>query len=745
LYLEQDSFNGKGVDAVIGAGDNDVSEALAAVFTGVDMLQISYGASASELSHSDIYPDFARVYPADSYQGTSMANIVYDSFGWRRVVVFASADPLGSDTYSEFRSVSGDLGLTILLAAQFAPGLEDFSNFIHQAKVFDPRIFVFFITDPADASNLIVQGYAAGLFHAMTCILASSSLAVPETWALPASMGAMKTMMRGFLAWSPMLSDWKTTTAGATFLRRFRARHDSVKILPDGTKVCFNGTDTDGNFDLYKTVPPEHTNVTICTGLIFKDFLPENTSTYMGFVYDATMAVFHGVHTMLESGQLQYADLSKETKGEAGISGKLLKKTIVHNVSFDGVTGRVAFSKGRVGSKTYGYGDRIKGVGFIANSIEITSDSTGVMRRFGRWTTEEGYTVCDEGTPEYLGGCYTLDYGTPGNVKPSDRRPDEVQQMPVALKGLMIALAVIIFCIASFLMTLVFVIKRKTRLVKASQPLMIAFILVGVYLGAGRIALSAVDATTAKCQADIWFGHMAFTFVFFAMVMKTWRVHMIVNRGALKRVKITTMQIVMMTLASVCVMAFYLVLYSAVGKPTMGYIEVELITGNVLLKPTCQTEIVIFDYAVYVLEGIALAVASYLCYATKDIPDAVNESKYVAMGKSTLHGNVKCHFQWLTILPLIFSLYFRPPSRFHHHLCERCWSSYRYEPSSGSLPEGPCRGFLLFHRACGCEWVLLRPQELSATDRGRSECPVPAGAEEEFQRNVQGANGGSSS
>jgi hypothetical protein len=226
-----------------------------------------------------------------------------------------------------------------------------------------------------------------------------------------------------------------------------------------------------------------------------------------------------------------------------------------------------------------------------------------------------------------------MDYGTPGNVKPPDRRADIVQLMPASLKGLMIALAVLVFLLASFLVIVVFVLKRKTRLVKASQPMMIGFILFGVYLGAARIAMSSVDLTDGVCNVDIWLGHLSFTFVFFAMVWKTWRVHMIVNRGALRRVKISTMKIVSLTLASVAVMLAYLVLYSAAGRPRKVFVDVSLITGNVQHKPICQTTVAVFDYVVYALEGLALLVASYLCYATKDIPDAVNESKFVAMGK----------------------------------------------------------------------------------------------------------------
>ena len=79
---------------------------------------------------------------------------------------------------------------------------------------------------------------------------------------------------------------------------------------------------------------------------------------------------------------------------------------------------------------------------------------------------------------------------------------------------------------------------------------------------------------------------MSFAFIFFAMVLKTWRVHKIIL-GGLKKVKITTFTVCMYNLGCCSVIAGLLVLYSAVGKPHVEYQVVHLITGNNQLKPFC--------------------------------------------------------------------------------------------------------------------------------------------------------------
>ena len=80
---------------------------------------------------------------------------------------------------------------------------------------------------------------------------------------------------------------------------------------------------------------------------------------------------------------------------------------------------------------------------------------------------------------------------------------------------------------------------------------------------------------------------MSFALIFFAMVLKTWRVHKIIL-GGLKKVKITTVTVGLYNLGCCAVVASLLVLYSAVGKPHVEYQVVPLITGNNQHKPYCS-------------------------------------------------------------------------------------------------------------------------------------------------------------
>ena len=309
---------------------------------------------------------------------------------------------------------------------------------------------------------------------------------------------------------------------------------------------------------------------------------------------------------LIKSNQLTLAQLNTENSPVLG--GKSIKSTMVHNVSFIGVTGHISFSKGIAGSKSFGYGDRATGQGFVLYNWQYTNMSIGTFKRIARWTSELGYMDCMHDVfgpiPLWMASCHLpVQYNSPDGISlPADRLVDYVQVVPTALKAFLLAIAAITFVTALFIIAVLYVVKAKTRLVKASQPAMMMYILVGVILSAIRIASAGFDPSDGLCHVDVWSGHLAFAGVFFAMIVKAWRVHKIVL-GGLKRVKITSFQVMCYTAGLIGVIAVILLLYSAIGRPHVAYVTVPLITGNSLQKPYCTTDMPGFDYVLYAVEG----------------------------------------------------------------------------------------------------------------------------------------------
>ena len=164
-----------------------------------------------------------------------------------------------------------------------------------------------------------------------------------------------------------------------------------------------------------------------------------DADTEMGFVYDATMAYFMAVDFMIKNKMVAPPALNS-----THISGRTIKSILAHNISFVGVTGSVDFSAGRIGSKTYGYGDRNAGQGYVIYNFHNNA-TWGAFKRIGRWSAEHQYLNCDAEpnpnggyfvTPNWMGGCY-LPMQTSMNDHVTlikDRADDIIQRMPASLK-----------------------------------------------------------------------------------------------------------------------------------------------------------------------------------------------------------------------------------------------------------------------------------------------------------------------
>jgi hypothetical protein len=76
----------------------------------------------------------------------------------------------------------------------------------------------------------------------------------------------------------------------------------------------------------------------------------------------------------------------------------------------------------------------------------------------------------------------------------------------------------------------------------------------------------------------------------------------------------------------------YLSVYSAIGKPHKSYYIVENGQQNETYYFQCKDEISGFAAAIYITEVIIMISGAYLSHKTRNVPDAVNESKNIGIG-----------------------------------------------------------------------------------------------------------------
>ena len=672
MYINLNSFGGLGVHAYVGNNQSFTTEGADYIFQDTDTGHVGYGANDTALSHNAVYPAFIRVFPSTAYEGHVLADICYSQFGWRRVVVVYSTDSYGVDAYAEFAHYASQADMTILDAkAVTADTAVDFSGWFSTLHHWDPRIFVLLISSTTQARQFMADGYESGILGGKSVVLGMSPLFAWSQFlstSSPVNMTATdKSAQRAltsvtYLGLQVASSDWRATTRGKAWMSRYLSQPDTVVSLGGGKYSCLNTTDDDGSFYLYKSCSKP--TKCVCTGQQFSKYKADGSNVdamyLIPYVYDATFALAYGVlnYSAALSG-------SGPLKVPSRISGRALKTTIVQNVSFDGVTGRVAFSAGRSCMVNFGRGDRSAGIRYALTNLQfstsqwtspsLSSDSGSSsttytvygfsLRRVGTWASEGGYTACeddsllaDSGTTNFTGGCHGPVWyaGVPSvtgvTEAPSDRAPPVVLSMPEGMRGALAALGSLqLLAVTAVSGSLVWY--RKTRLVKASQPALMWLVLLAGVLGAARVLLFQSPVSDGACVAGYWTGHLTFLLGVSALLVKTLRVHLVVNARSMRRVKFTTRKALLLLSAIVLCVSVYMAIANGFSPPRKGAARRVEETGQEVSSYHCRVSIRELDTVLFAFEALLLAVSGKLCYDTKNVPDAVNETTSIVIGK----------------------------------------------------------------------------------------------------------------
>jgi uncharacterized membrane protein YgcG len=113
------------------------------------------------------------------------------------------------------------------------------------------------------------------------------------------------------------------------------------------------------------------------------------------------------------------------------------------------------------------------------------------------------------------------------------------------------------------------------------------------------------------------------------------RVNCIFNAKSLKRVKIRTFDIMWRLGVIIAIFLVLLVLLTAVGQPIAVRLET-LAVNRITVTYDCELVHDEFEYVFFALEAAMLAYGGWLCYRTRGVPDAVNESKYISMAMGVI-------------------------------------------------------------------------------------------------------------
>ena len=233
---------------------------------------------------------------------------------------------------------------------------------------------------------------------------------------------------------------------------------------------------------------------------------------------------------------------------------------------------------------------------------------------------------------------HQAEYDTSDGKRPRDRHPDVTLRIPAGLDSFILFLGIFIGCLVLAASGYLFW-HRDSKLIKASQPPMLAMVLLGEAVAAVRVAIGAVEYghDPWACHGNVWLGHLALWLVFGALIIKMWRVDKIINTRSLKRVKITNKDVTIIGLVAILLLCIYLACMSGAAGINID-LNITTVKNVDTYEYKCHEEIPEMEDALYGFEAFIMLVGLRLCNATKDAPSAVNESRPIALAASIIIG-----------------------------------------------------------------------------------------------------------
>jgi hypothetical protein len=533
------------------------------------------------------------------------------------------------------------------------PGYLNFERELHKAKATGALVYVMLV-DHVTAAALMIQGHKYGMFGEGTIVFGHEFIVTGQLEDTmlkhqpSLSSDDINSIMKGYFGVKVDPLYYVTHDAtGQAFRDRWYARENTL------SPECSNRTDYNGIRYLYSSAPVS-VNVTSpdwntysCAGLntdhlnfdddTVDDYINTNRTLnkHIGNVYDGTYALAYAYHDLL---------YGKSNYQPSNITGDVLLNQLINHTNFVGATGNVSFLDylevdGGASSEVFGRGDRRAGQAVLLYNYDgATADK---WYSVGRWEYDGGFQLCDDALlEEYVGALEPCEhhavYSTSSNTRPSDRYPDIVLEVVLGVKVVLILLAVIGFVMivvtAGFVLTYM-----SSKLVKASQPYMMLYILLGEVLLGIRVIYSTMPISINVCIGNLWFGHLAFSLIFTGLFLKMWRVDKILNGNSFRRVKITEADILRYAGVVLVLTVVYLIFVDVYAE-TYVMLEISTDTNQDTYSHTCHEHFMELEEALFGIESFFLLWAIRLCVAVKDAPSAVNESSSVALAMSIIIG-----------------------------------------------------------------------------------------------------------
>lgn len=500
------TFGVNEIHAIIGGGNNKVTDGMSSLLKYSDIYQIYSLSNISSLEPRD-YPNVLRVYPSSADECSALAEVLWNYFSYSRIVLIHSSDIYGLAGANKFVESLSHLEINTLQDCAIDNEAE-IDDCLKLLKYVDARVFVFILSRIDIAGLLLTNGVTAGIFNDDCIFFGTGSLSTPLLWTqVSLDPAVVRKVASSFFTISLADADWKVTSRGKSFINKFRSQTNSVATLSDGTRVCSNQTDDDGQFNLFQIVPKGKTQY-LCAGEKYSAFAADGSDivSYTSFIYDAVWSA--GVAAVLFADTYNNGEISTNAKAISG------KKSVFQNLNFVGYSGNISFAK----ANDHLGGFRSAGLRYQISHFTVESGSGSgnrtlsniTLHRVGTSTMNGVFTACTSDPTmqsAVTGGCSELRYGNINNIRPSDRAPNIIQALSSNMRSTLYVMAAVNFTVIVFF-TVILIVYRRSRILRAAQPAMMWIILSSNIYHVVRIVMSSGISNSFVCVCNVWTSHL---------------------------------------------------------------------------------------------------------------------------------------------------------------------------------------------------------------------------------------------
>jgi ABC-type branched-subunit amino acid transport system substrate-binding protein len=630
----KDSFFHRGVSGIVNTLSSELVESINAYAVNDESFQVLSAARDAALGDGLQYSFKSSTVPLHSFIGTVFQGYLCSNTLQRIAVLFEDSS-FGSRATSDLLN-TGDSACSfeVLSSISFPATTTDFSSILDEVAKTGARVFVI-LAGPAPTATLLVQGRQRKLFASGRVVLTSESVSLVGELQSSHQLNdkAVSFVLKGVIS-ANFFPDYgaKHTSKGESFVQRFLKfgsrrlgkYSENCRVFDDSaSRLLLRNTDTGKG----------------CAELNYSSYLSGEVElgSYAAMTYDATYALAWAIHKVLSASK--------------PLTGETIRDAMFDSVDFEGVSGGIDITRGTSSRVGDNQGNRVSGVHYrllnfngqvyaagggessssssLSPTATITNASLTTHSGFaviGLWSVEGGIEPC----PGYL-DCHEPVYDhTPSDISPNDSRHPKTLTFSKAIRTFFFVLggAEVFVAVMFLVLTIHF---RDLAEVQNSQESLLYCILLGGLLAGGRVINSSLMLSDQTCEAGFWLSNLSYWLPVMAFFLKSWRVNRLLAIRSIKRVRITTPQIMSYMFLSVLFMVGMLVVLSVVGQPHLA----EKVTVNAnqetripycgMVHPEVQT-------VLYIIHALLLGTGLRLCWSLREVPKKFSDFHTIGSG-----------------------------------------------------------------------------------------------------------------